>query len=59
MYALELHRLRSAELLRAAQEERLAREAVRSRRAESAGDGAPAAEPHTGRPRRHRQPRTA
>ncbi|MET8767708.1 hypothetical protein [Streptomyces sp. NPDC004658] len=59
MYALELHRLRSAELRRAAQEERLAREAVRSRRAGSADDGAPGAEPHTGRPRRHRVPRTA
>ncbi|MET8561405.1 hypothetical protein ABZV75_12720 [Streptomyces flaveolus] len=59
MHALELHHLRSAELRRTAQEERLAREAVRSRRAESAGDGAPDAEPHTGRTRRHRLPRTA
>ncbi|WP_189819291.1 hypothetical protein [Streptomyces olivaceoviridis] len=63
MYALELHRLRSAELRRTAQEDRLAREAVRSRRAarraEPVGDGAPAAESHTGRPRRQRLPRTA
>ncbi|GHA55633.1 hypothetical protein GCM10010345_70210 [Streptomyces canarius] len=63
MYALELHRLRSAELRRTAQEDRLAREAVRSRRAarraEPAADGAPAAESHTDRPRRHRLPRIA
>ncbi|MFF8907690.1 hypothetical protein [Streptomyces olivaceoviridis] len=67
MYTLELHRLRSAELRRAAQEDRLAREAVRSRRAarraarraEPAGDGAPAAESHTDRPGRPRLPRTA
>ncbi|MFH9090252.1 hypothetical protein [Streptomyces sp. NPDC017673] len=63
MYDLELHRLRAAELRRTAEEDRLAREAVRSRRAgrraESAGGGAPAAESHTDRPRRHRLPRTA
>ncbi|MEV0174080.1 hypothetical protein AB0I00_23540 [Streptomyces sp. NPDC050803] len=33
MFEYELHHLRSAELIRAAQDERLAREAVRSRRA--------------------------
>ncbi|MEW2289095.1 hypothetical protein [Streptomyces sp. NPDC047841] len=63
MYALELHRLRSDELRRTAQEDRLAREVLRSRRAArragAAGDGAPAAESHTDRPRRHRLPRTA
>ncbi|MBL1086638.1 hypothetical protein JK359_32560 [Streptomyces actinomycinicus] len=63
MHALDLHRVRSAELRRVAQQERLAREAVRSRRAArraaSAGDGTAAAESHTDRPRRHRLPRTA
>ncbi|KOV95359.1 hypothetical protein [Streptomyces sp. NRRL B-3648] len=63
MYQLELHQIRSAELRRTAQQERLAREAVRvrraARRAASAGHGAPAAESHTDRPRRHRLPRTA
>ncbi|WP_225823052.1 hypothetical protein [Streptomyces naphthomycinicus] len=63
MIELELHQIRSAELRSAAQRERLAREAVRSRRAarraESAGHGAPAAESHTDRPRRLRLPRTA
>ncbi|MEV6807102.1 hypothetical protein [Streptomyces sp. NPDC051132] len=62
MYSLELHQLRSAELRREAQRERLAREAVRSRRAarrERTGDGAAAAESHTAGPRRHGRPRTA
>ncbi|MFJ4525056.1 hypothetical protein ACIP4Y_29575 [Streptomyces sp. NPDC088810] len=63
MYQFELHQVRSAELRRTAQQERLAREVVRlrraARRAESAGHGAPAAESHTDRPRRHRLARTA
>lgn len=63
MYEFEAHRLRHAELRRAAALERLAREAVGARRAarreESASFGATGAEPHTGRPRRHRLPRTA
>jgi hypothetical protein len=63
MYEYELHRIRSAELRRTAQRERLAREVVRARRAarraESAGHGTPAAEPHTDRPRRLRLPRAA
>ncbi|MEU6668773.1 hypothetical protein [Streptomyces sp. NPDC046727] len=63
MYGLELHQLRSADLRRTAQQERLAREAVRirraARRAESAGHGTPVAESHTDRPRRLRLPRTA
>ncbi|WP_251095055.1 hypothetical protein [Streptomyces sp. Caat 7-52] len=63
MYEFELHRLRSADLRRTAQQERLAREAVRSRRAArrsgSAGDGTPVAESHTDRPRRLRLPHTA
>ncbi|MEU3830871.1 hypothetical protein GT045_26265 [Streptomyces sp. SID486] len=63
MYEYELHRFRSAELRRTAQRERLAREAVRARRAarraEHAGNGTPAAESHTDRPRRLRPARTA
>ncbi|QTE01067.1 hypothetical protein [Streptomyces cyanogenus] len=63
MYQLELHQIRSAELRRTARQERLAREAVRlrraARRAESAGHGAPVAESHTGRLRRHRLLRSA
>ncbi|BCM69651.1 hypothetical protein EASAB2608_04985 [Streptomyces sp. EAS-AB2608] len=63
MHQLELHRFRSAELRREAQQERLAREVLRhrraARRAESAGHAAPAAESHTDGPRRHGQPRTA
>ncbi|MEU2061518.1 hypothetical protein [Streptomyces sp. NPDC013455] len=67
MYELELHRIRAAELRRAAQHDRLVREAVRLRRAARAAraaraghadHGAPVAEPHTDRPRRHRLPRT-
>ncbi|MFF9090253.1 hypothetical protein ACF1BE_28365 [Streptomyces sp. NPDC014991] len=57
MYELELHRIRSAELRREAQRDRLAREAVRARRA--ARHDTPAAESHTERPRRTRLPRTA
>ncbi|MER6034638.1 MULTISPECIES: hypothetical protein [unclassified Streptomyces] len=63
MYEFETHRFRHAELRRAAARERLAREAVdarrAARRAEETLTGAPGAEPHTGRPRRHRLPRTA
>ncbi|MEW2258769.1 hypothetical protein [Streptomyces sp. NPDC047869] len=63
MYEFETHRLRHAELRRAAAQERLAREAVGARRAarreETAGLGTTGAEPHTDRPRRHRLPRTA
>ncbi|MFB0618092.1 hypothetical protein [Streptomyces sp. AGS-58] len=57
MYELELQRIRSAELRRQAQRDRLAREVVRARRA--ARHDAPAAESHTERPRRTRLPRTA
>ncbi|MFH8804792.1 hypothetical protein ACH4F6_35400 [Streptomyces sp. NPDC017936] len=68
MYTNELQRFRSAELLRRAERERLAREVLRGRRAarrearrEAAVRAARAAgsEPHTGRPRRPRSARTA
>ncbi|MCX4742906.1 hypothetical protein [Streptomyces antibioticus] len=69
MYEYELHQIRSAELLRRAADERLAREAVRGRRAarrEAAERAAhdrsttnPETEPHTHRPRRPRFPRAA
>ncbi|MEU5537211.1 hypothetical protein [Streptomyces sp. NPDC020362] len=63
MYEFEIHRMRTAELRREADQDRLAREAVRSRRAarreEAARRGTPDAEPHTDRPRRQRLPRTA
>ncbi|MFF0596454.1 hypothetical protein [Streptomyces antibioticus] len=69
MYEYELHQIRSAELLRRAADERLAREAVRGRRAarreaaERAAHDRPSAnpesEPHTHRPRRPRFPRAA
>lgn len=72
MYEYELHHIRSAELIRQAEHERLVREAVRVRRAarreaaersagaaeRSAGGGAEK-EAHTSRFRRHRHPRAA
>ncbi len=65
MYEYEIHQARSAELLRRAADERLAREALRGRRAarreaeRAARAGPPESEPHTHRPRRLRSPRTA
>lgn len=61
MYEYELSQLRSAELLRQAAQERLAREAVRSRRAarREALRHETEGEVHTGRPRRLRFLRTA
>ncbi|MFJ5307891.1 hypothetical protein [Streptomyces sp. NPDC088350] len=55
MYEYELHQIRSAELRRQAADERLAREAVRSRRAARREQARQAAEGevHTERPRRH------
>ncbi|MEW2167898.1 hypothetical protein AB0912_33615 [Streptomyces sp. NPDC007084] len=59
MFEYELHRIRSAELIREAQDDRLAREALRGRRAarraarrasaEQDGEG----RAHSPRPRRH------
>jgi hypothetical protein len=57
----ELQRLRSAELIRRADQERLARRAVLGNRAARREEARRVAEndPHTGRPRRHRFVRTA
>lgn len=65
VYEYELHHIRSAELIRRAEHERLVREAVRSRRAtrrqagERSAEGVGEAESHTWRSRRHRRPRAA
>ncbi|MET9085145.1 hypothetical protein ACIPX0_50530 [Streptomyces sp. NPDC090075] len=63
MFEFELHQIRSAELRRQAEQDRLVREAVRSRRAarreEAARQAAVPAEPHTGRRGRRRLPRAA
>ncbi|MEV7981496.1 hypothetical protein [Streptomyces sp. NPDC086519] len=67
MFEFELHRIRSAELRRQADEARLVREAVRSRRAarrDAPQDAVPAdseaaREAHTGRRGRGRLPRAA
>ncbi|MFJ1971679.1 hypothetical protein ACIO93_23720 [Streptomyces sp. NPDC087903] len=61
MYEYEIQQLRSAELIRRAAHERLAREVVRGRRAarREAARHAAEGEVHTGRSRRHRSPRTA
>ncbi|MFI1763284.1 hypothetical protein ACH41H_14720 [Streptomyces sp. NPDC020800] len=63
MYDFEIHRTRTAQLRREAEQDRLAREAVLSRRAarreEAVRRGAQEAESHTDRPRRQRLPRTA
>ncbi|WP_089098589.1 hypothetical protein [Streptomyces hyaluromycini] len=61
MFEFELHRIRSAELRRQAADARLAREAVRSRRAarQEARDAAAVQEAHTDRRGRRRLPRAA
>ncbi|OQD56586.1 hypothetical protein BM536_010460 [Streptomyces phaeoluteigriseus] len=65
MYEYEIHQARSAELLRRAADERLAREALRGRRAArreaepAARAETPESERHTHRPRRLRFARTA
>ncbi|UXY30104.1 hypothetical protein [Streptomyces sp. HUAS TT20] len=62
MFEYELHRFRAAELLRRAEHERLARAAVRGRRAarrEEEAHRAATAEAHTDRPRRPRFARAA
>ncbi|MFD0317437.1 hypothetical protein [Streptomyces flavalbus] len=56
MLEYDLHQLRAAELLRRAEQERLAREAVQGRRATVR---TAESESHTGRTRRLRFPRTA
>ncbi|AWW37406.1 hypothetical protein ADL00_22565 [Streptomyces sp. AS58] len=61
MYEYELQRIRSAELIRRADRERTAREAVRRARAarREAAERAAVGGADTRRPRRHRFPRTA
>ncbi|MGW1803653.1 hypothetical protein [Streptomyces sp. NPDC002078] len=63
MIEIEYHKMRSAQLILEAEQQRLAREAARARRAArregSAGRDSAVAESHTDRPRRHRIPRTA
>ncbi|MFH9981420.1 hypothetical protein ACH4ND_19645 [Streptomyces sp. NPDC017179] len=61
MFHYELHQLRSAELGRIAEHDRLVREVLRARRAarRSAGGRTVEAEPHTHRPHRHRFTRAA
>ncbi|GLW48342.1 hypothetical protein Stsp02_40040 [Streptomyces sp. NBRC 14336] len=61
MFEFELHHLRSADLIREADNERLAREAVRSRRAarREAARRAAEGEVHTARRGRPRTARTA
>jgi hypothetical protein len=63
MIEIEYHKMRSAQLIHEAEQERLAREVARARRAArregSAGHGSAVAESHTDRTRRHRIPRTA
>ncbi|WP_405589390.1 hypothetical protein [Streptomyces sp. NBC_01092] len=65
MYGYELHHIRSAELIRRAEHQRLVREAIRGRRAarreaaERSAHGSAETESHTFRLRRHRPPRAA
>ncbi|MBX7550692.1 hypothetical protein ABZX95_43515 [Streptomyces sp. NPDC004232] len=63
MIEFEYHKMRTAQLIRTAEEERLARSVARARRAarpaDRAGHDGTGAESHTGRARRHRLPRTA
>lgn len=58
--AYEISQYRSADLIRQAQHERLVRETLRGRRAarREAAERTAETESHTGRPRRHRFPRT-
>ncbi|CAM5727238.1 hypothetical protein SALBM311S_09343 [Streptomyces alboniger] len=61
MYEYELQQLRSAELIRQAEQDRLARRAVLGNRAArlEAARRAAESDPDTGRPHRHRFVRTA
>ena len=61
MYEYEFHHLRSADLIRRAEHERLVREALRARReaTERSAESAAEKESHTSRLRRHRHPRAA
>jgi hypothetical protein len=61
MFEYEMHQLRSTELIRQAEQERIARDVVRARRAGRSEATRRSAEPdsHTDRPRRHRFARVA
>ncbi|MFV0133493.1 hypothetical protein ACLGIH_09695 [Streptomyces sp. HMX87] len=61
MYEYELHKARSADLIRRAEQERLAREVVRAARAarRAAAQDTAESENHRARTRRHRFPRAA
>ena len=60
MFAYELHQIRSAELIRRAEEHRMVREALRSRRASRRAEAeAPQDQAHTSPSRRHRVARAA
>ncbi|WP_406413810.1 hypothetical protein [Streptomyces sp. NBC_01614] len=60
MHEYELHHIRSADLIREAEHERMVREAIRVRRAARRSTrGAAEAESHTSRLRRLRHPRAA
>ena len=59
MNGFELHHVRSAELIRQAEHERLVREALRGRRAERSAERAEDTRTHTSWLRRHRHPRAA
>lgn len=59
MFEYDLSHIRSADLIRQAEHERLVREAVRVRRAARRSGDASETESHTSRLRRHRVPHTA
>ncbi|WBO63696.1 hypothetical protein [Streptomyces camelliae] len=63
MIEIEYQKMHTAQLLREAEQERLARTVTRgrraARRAEPAGHDSTGADSHTDRPRRQRLPRTA
>ncbi|MFB7507014.1 hypothetical protein [Streptomyces broussonetiae] len=63
MLEIEYHKARAAQLIREAEQERLARSVTRARRTardpQPAGHDGMGAESHTDRPHRHRLPRAA
>ncbi|MER6348571.1 hypothetical protein ACWC10_28930 [Streptomyces sp. NPDC001595] len=61
MYEYDYQQMRSAELIRRAEHSRLVREVLRGKRAarREAAARTEESESHSGRPRRHRFPRTA
>ncbi|MFF5479403.1 hypothetical protein ACFY5C_18955 [Streptomyces sp. NPDC012935] len=60
MFEYDLHHIRSADMIREAEHDRMVREAIRVRRAaKRSAKGAAVAESHTSRLRRLRHPRAA